>query len=343
MKNINRGLLFLTLILLSCTPQSMSEPVSASRMLLGTTCVITIFDMKKPSAADRVLNESFVLIDDLEKRVSVHKRDSEISVLNRDRAARLSPDSLLILDKALAVARDSEGRFDPTVGRLVSLWDIGGENPRVPMQSEIDSVLPGISYRDIRRIEDGEGDNVMILNPASRIDLGGIAKGHAADLVSEHLKSSGVRSAIINLGGNVQLVGTKPDGSKWKIGIQKPDDSRGEFMGILNTPETAVVTSGIYERFFVWEGKRYHHILDTADGYPVDNGLQSLTVICSTSTEADGLSTALFAMGMEKAAAYAEERDDLDIIAVNADNEVWASSGIRKAFTLTDKSYTALY
>lgn len=343
MKTINRGLFFLSLILLSCTPRSMSDPISSSRMLLGTTCVITIFDMKDPSAAERVLNESFALIDDLEKRVSVHMPDSEISVLNRERSARLSPDSLLILDKALAVARDSEGRFDPTVGRLVSLWDIGGEKPRVPMQSEIDSVLPGIDYKGLMREENGEGDNVTIRNPESRIDLGGIAKGHAADLVSEHLKSSGVGSAIINLGGNVQLVGSKPDGSKWKIGIQKPDDSRGEFMGILKTSETAVVTSGIYERFFLWEGTRYHHILDTADGYPVDNGLQSLTVICGSGTEADGLSTALFAMGMEKAAAYAEKRDDLDIIAVNADNQVWVSSGLRESFTLTDKNYSPLF
>ncbi len=343
MKYFHRGLISLVFITLSCTPHSMSEPVSASRMLLGTTCVITILDMKEPSDAEKVLNESFAVIDELEKRVSVHISDSEISTLNRERSARLSPDSLAIIDKALSIAEESDGRFDPTVGRLVDLWDIGGESPRVPMQEEIDSALKSIGYRSVDRLEGWEGDNIILRNSRTRLDLGGIAKGHAADLVSHILKSGGVNSAIINLGGNVQLVGSKPDGSEWKIGIQKPDESRGEFMGILKTRETAVVTSGIYERFFFWEGKRYHHILDTSDGYPVDNGLESLTVICGSSTEADGLSTALFAMGMEKAAEYAEGRDDLDIIAVNRNKEFWISSGIRKRFTLSDKSYSPLF
>ena len=313
----------------------MSEPVSASRMLLGTSCVITIYDMTDPADAERIMEECFSLIEDLEKRVSFHLDNSEISVLNRERSAVLSKDSLQILEKALTIAEDSDGHFDPTIGKLAELWDIGGDHPKVPGQDEIASVLTGVNYKSIEL----SGDKVYLRNPESQIDLGGIAKGHAADLVSSMLKSSDVHSAIINLGGNVQLVGEKPDNSQWKIGIQKPDDSRGEYLGILRTGEAAVVTSGIYERFFIQDGIQYHHILDTSSGYPVNNGLQSMTVISDNSTDADGLSTALFAMGMEKAAAYAMSRNDLNIIAVNQDNKVWISPEIRQSFTLTDKSF----
>lgn len=311
------------------------EPVSSSEIFLGTSCFITIQDMKKPSEAHKALDRSFAGIDDMEQRLSVNIPESEISRINRDGRGVLSPDSLFVLEQSLIIARESDGLFDPTIGSLVSLWDIGGSEQRIPDPSEIETVLEYVDFKSLSI----DGNNVSLDHNQMKLDLGGIAKGHAADLVKEELLSSGVSSAIINLGGNVHLIGSKPDGSLWRIGIQNPRDSRGEYIGILSTADKAVVTSGIYERFFEENGVHYHHILDTRTGYPVNNGLLSLTVIADDSITADGLSTALFAMGREAALQYASDHAGVDVIAIDEDDKVYLSEGIRKNFRMTGSEF----
>lgn len=334
MKKYIAKMALILVLLVSCDGSSM-EPVSSSQIFLGTSCFITIHAMDDPSKSDEAMNLSFDKIDDMEKRLSVNIPDSEISAINREGSGTLSSDSLSVLKKAILYAQESKGKFDPTIGALVSLWDIGGDSQRVPRASEIGETILKVDYNSIRI----DGSNVTLMKEGMRLDLGGIAKGHAADLVKTELKNAGVSSAIINLGGNVQLIGNKPDGSLWRIGIQNPKDDRGQYIGVLSTSDSAVVTSGIYERFFEEDGIHYHHILDTETGYPVNNGIESLTVVAADSMTADGLSTTLFSMGHEAALEYAANHKAIDIIIVDDKNHVYVSEGIKKNFKLTNSEF----
>lgn len=311
------------------------EPVSSSEIFLGTSCFITIHAMDNPSLVDEAMEKSFARIEDMEQRLSVNIPESEISKINREGEGQLSSDSLSVLNKALVIADESDGLFDPSIGSLVALWDIGGVHQRVPSGSEIEKTIETVDYSAIQI----DGRNITLQQDGMRLDLGGIAKGHAADLVKRELEAAGVTSAIINLGGNVQLIGAKPDGSQWRIGIQNPRDSRGQYIGILSTAGTAVVTSGIYERFFEENGVHYHHILDTETGYPVDNGIESLTVIANESMSADGFSTALFSMGRKAAMKYAEAHDDIDIIIIDDKDHIYLSDGIKENFKMTSTEF----
>lgn len=311
------------------------EPVSSSEIFLGTSCFITIHAMDNPSMADDLMKDSFASINDMEQRLSVNIPDSEISIINTNGVGELSNDSLSVLLKSKMIADESDGRFDPSIGSLVALWDIGGDHQRVPDNSQIMKTLSLVDYKSIKI----DGNIITLLHEGMRLDLGGIAKGHAADLVKKELEQGGVSSAIINLGGNVQLIGSKPDDSKWRIGIQDPRDSRGEYIGILSTKDSAVVTSGIYERFFEKNGIHYHHILDTELGYPVDNGIESLTVIADNSMIADGLSTALFSMGRIAALKYASEHNNIDIIIIDNKDNVFISDAIKDDFKLTNSDF----
>ena len=231
----------------------------------------------------------------------------------------------------MKIAELSEGRFDPSVGALVALWGIGSDHAAVPSSVELNDVLAGVGYKSIR-IEDKA---VYLDKTGMQIDLGGIAKGYAADCVRSFLLARGVKRAIINLGGNVLIMGEKPSGDPWKIGIQDPRELRGEYLGILSTDEKAIVTSGIYERFFMDDGVRYHHILDSSTGYPVNNGLISTTIVHQDSLMADGLSTALFSLGIEEGMALAETLDRyIGVIMVDEDNRVYISENLRNSFRL---------
>jgi FAD:protein FMN transferase len=322
------------LLFVSCKGSSM-EPVSSSEIFLGTSCFITIHAMENPSLADEIMEKAFSRISDMEERLSVNIPESEVSTINKNGEGELSEDSLLVLKKANIIAEESDGRFDPSIGSLVALWDIGGDHQKVPDRSEIEESLIRVDYNSIKI----DGNRIILLREGMRLDLGGIAKGHAADLVKKVLEEAGVTSAIINLGGNVQLIGSKPDSSKWRIGIQNPRDSRGEYIGILSTRDSAVVTSGIYERFFEQNGIHYHHILDTETGYPVDNGIESLTVIGDDSMNADGLSTALFSMGRKAAMKYAATHNNIEIIIIDEKDHVYISDGIKEDFKMSSSDF----
>ena len=175
-----------------------------------------------------------------------------------------------------------------------------------------------------------------------RLDLGAIAKGYAADEVERILLASHVKAAVVDLGGNIKVVGRKPDGSAWRVGIQNPFDERGSYIGIANLEGGyTVVTSGIYERYFIGgDGRHYHHIFSSETGYPVDNGLVSVTVICRSSMEADGLSTTLFSLGLEDGMAFAETLEGVEAIFIDAERNVYPTTGATSLFTLTDTSFT---
>jgi thiamine biosynthesis lipoprotein len=308
-----------------------------TRFLLGTTCNITIFGGDPDTAFGRV----FERIEEIESLMSVNIEISEVSRVNAmagKRPVEVSEDTLYVVQRALEVSRLSDGAFDITVGPLVSLWGIGTEGARVPSESEIEDLLSLVDYRKVAVDEDER--TVFLEETGMRIDLGGVAKGFAADEAVRILESLGVSRGIIDFGGNIEVFGEKPGREPWRIGIQKPDSDRGSYVGIAEVGEVAVVSSGTYERFFIEEGTRYHHILDPSTGYPVRNRLESVSVIHPSSTEADALSTAAFSLGMEKGLDLIERLEDAEGIFLTEDRRAILTRGLEDSFEMTHSDYS---
>jgi thiamine biosynthesis lipoprotein len=286
--------------------------------------------------------------------MSANIEDSDLGRINRAsgiHAVEVHPATILVLKRAVHFAKLSGGAFDPSIGPLVKLWNIGFGADRVPGEEEIAAVLPLINWKDIVINEDAA--TVFLRQPGMRLDLGAIAKGYAADEAAGILRAAGIKRALIDLGGNILVYGTKRDGSPWRVGIQNPVEGRGAYFGITevqNTPpgsglppgSKTMVTSGVYERFFESHGKRYHHILSPGSGRPVDNGLLSVTVISGSSIDADALSTSLFVLGYEKGSILAESLATTEAIFVFADLSVRGTSGAFKYFNLTGGDFTVI-
>jgi thiamine biosynthesis lipoprotein len=249
-------------------------------------------------------------------------------------------DLLDVLEEARRYAELSEGAFDPTIGPLVRLWGIGGDKPRVPAGEEIRQALALVDWRDLV-IDRGAG-TAFLRRRGQALDLGAIAKGYAADQAAAIVSRRLSRRAIIDLGGNIFALGERPGRESWRIGVQDPLEDRGNYLGILRVKNKSVVTSGIYERYFEEGGIAYHHILSTADGYPVRNGLLSVTIIADRSIDADALSTAVFALGLERGRALIETRPATEAVFVTEDRNVVLSSGAAEIFTLTSDRYSLI-
>ncbi len=314
-----------------------TKPVVYSRMgLLGTLCKITTWGPAKGTA-----NAAFDRIQEIDERMSVNRAESEVSRINAaagTAAVAVSADTFEVIREAVAFSRLGDGRFDLTVGPLVKLWGIGTDVARVPARDEIAAALALVGWRDV---ELSEPDATVFLHRAGMaIDLGAIAKGYAADEAAVVLAAGGVTTALIDLGGNLLTLGAKPDGSPWRIGLQDPDPSvpRGTHIGVVEFEGSrAVVTSGTYERYFVRDGVRYHHLLDTATGSPVANGLVAVTIFTARSFEADGWSTLVFASGLERGRALVEATNGEVEAAFFTDRfEVYATSGMRNRLRLSD-------
>ncbi len=337
------GTIFLLIFTVSCgkgTVVAVVEPQAQSELLLGTVCKITIYD--QPS--DAAFKAAFKRIKDIEDRMSIRIQTSEISQVNARAGIGpvvVSADTFAVVEQALLSAAQSGGAFDPTVGPLVQAWDIGGDNARRPPQEEIDSLLPLIGYNRVAL--DAAKSTIFLQDPHMVLDLGGIAKGYAADEVAKVLAAYGVRSAIINLGGNVLTVGSKPDGSAWKIGIQDPEVERGGYLLIVQFTDMSLVTSGPYERFLELDGVVYHHILDTKTGYPVDSDFTSVSIITPKSFIADALSTAVYSLGFAKGMELINSLEGVEAVFVNNLQEVYLSQGLLEGkipVALTNQDYT---
>ncbi|WP_320127598.1 FAD:protein FMN transferase [uncultured Sphaerochaeta sp.] len=333
------GLSFL-LLGSSCTQKSV-DPQSKSFLLLDTVCKITIYD----NPSDEAFKAGFDKIRDIEAKMSLHKATSELEAVNAKAGIgmqQVSADTYAVVEEALKIAKLSGGAFDPTIGPLVQAWDIGGDNPRKPSQAEIDSLLPLIGYERVKM--DPVTHSIGLEAPHMVLDLGGIAKGYVADEVAKVLALYKVKSAIINLGGNVLTVGKKPDGSPWKIGIQDPDLERGGYVMILSLVDQSLVTSGPYERFFKdVDGKIYHHILDTKTGYPVDSDFTSVSIITEKSFLADALSTSVFALGYEKGMALVNSLPGVEAVFFTKEKQILFSQGLKEGkipYTITNTDYS---
>lgn len=335
-------LLLITAFTTACTPKqsesetATGEPISKEDILLGTSCKVTIYDKTSREVLDKVFDR----IAEIEDKMTINKETSEIITLNEKSGSEfvsLSPDTYEVIKRGLYYSDISKGKFDISIGPLVKLWGVGTPEARVPSQAEIDSTRPLINYKNI--LLDDKNTRAMLKEKGMIVDLGAIAKGYAADEVKRILLENGVKHAIINLGGNIYALGTKPDKTDWKIGIQNPFQSTGSYLGIIGVANKTVVTSGVYERYFEEDGKNYHHILDTETGYPVENSLVGVSIIADKSIDGDGLSTSVFSLGLEKGMELIESLDTVDAIFITSDSEIYLSSGLKDKFTLTDTSF----
>jgi thiamine biosynthesis lipoprotein len=324
-------LLILTVALEGCFKP---EPVQGE-FVLGTVCTISLYN--KGNA--QVYRKIFARFREIENRMSVTLAGTDIDRINIGAGIEqvaVHPDVFEVIEQAVRYAEISEGAFDPTVGPLVSLWGIGGDNPRLPAQEEIDAVLPLINWRDI--VLDREKSTVFLRRSGMALDLGAIAKGYAADEAAAIIGKAGIKRAIIDLGGNILALGERQDGNPWRVGIQNPQEPRGAYIGVLRVRDKTVVTSGGYERFFEEDGIRYHHILSPADGYPVRNGLLSVTIVADRSIDADALSTSVFVLGYDRGKVLIESLEAVAAIFIFEDMNV-RIVGETDFTILTDNAY----
>jgi thiamine biosynthesis lipoprotein len=292
----------------------------------------TLIDMAAyGDGADAALEACEESIKEIESRFSTELSGSEIQNLNLSGGVALTVSDAVagVLKTALEVSEKSGGAFDITVYPLVRAWGFIGGSYRVPPDGEISELLERVGYANV-----GVDGNTVTLKNGAEIDLGGIAKGYAADALKEVLARHGVDSGLISLGGNVLAYGTKPDGGAWRIGIAAPDGS-ADIAGILSVKNATVVTSGSYQRYFEENGVVYGHILDPATGRPAETDLKSVTIVCDNGALADALSTALFVLGEEKALSYHDAYGGFEAVLITADDRMVCTSGLKDCLTET--------
>ncbi len=337
------AIIFLIISTTACSKTNTAEPqepLSRSELMLGTACRITLYDSSSAAALDA----AFARIAEIEARMSLHSATSEIAQVNQNAGiapVAVSKDTFVVVQEALEIAELSQGAFDPTVGPLVMAWDIGGDAPRRPPQAEIDTLLPLIGYQRVTLNE--EAQTIALQDAGMKLDLGGIAKGYAADEVAKVLTAHGVKSAIVNLGGNVLTMGVKVDGSPWRIGIQNPRAERGGHVMIVSLDDKTLVTSGPYERRFEIDGVEYHHILDTTTGYPVQTDITSVSIITDESFLADALSTAVYSLGFEKGMALINSLETVDAVFINEQNQIYLSQNLMNGsytYSISDDQFS---
>ncbi len=313
--------------------ETTKEYISASDFLLNTYVTIKLYDKKN----EDILNGCFDLIARYETIYSRTSESSELYALNH-RTLEREGDSYLIsaeladiLVDGLYYSKLTDGAFDLSIEPVSSLWDFTAVTPIVPKEEDIEAALTLVGYQNIRL----EGNRISFAKEGNGIDLGAIAKGYIADRVKDYLLDNGVQSAMINLGGNVLCVGSKPDGTPYHVGIQKPFADRNETIAVMDIEDLSVVSSGVYERYFVAEGKHYHHILSPKTGYSYDNDLVSVTIISNKSTDGDGLSTSCFALGLEKGLDLIASLPNTYAIFITSDYAIHYSEGFEEAIKVT--------
>lgn len=308
------------------TTASSTQPVSQEIFAMDTYMTVTAYG----DNAQKGVTDAVAEIQRLDNLLSIGKEDSEISKLNKSGCAALSDDTAVMVTKALDLYKSTGGAFDITVLPLMELWGFTTQEYYVPTEDEIQSTLQRVGAD---KLTWDESTKTLTLGDKQEIDLGGIAKGFTSSRIMEIFKKDGVTCGMVSLGGNVHLLGTKQDGSAWRVGIQDPNNT-DDMLGILQANDCAVITSGAYERNFEKDGVTYHHIIDPATGKPSNSGLTSVTIVSKDGTLADGLSTSLFVMGKDKAIAYWKQHaDEFDTILVDKDRNVYITEGIAGNFS----------
>ena len=319
-KTLSAVLTASALLLTGCSGAKSStqtdQDLTYTDMLFDTVIKIQILD----PADESILDGLKKLCEKYDTMFSATNTDSELYKLNHANGQpfTVSSETANLIQEGIHYSELSGGAFDLTIEPVSALWNFKADKPTIPSS---DAIAQAVSHVDYTKV-DIQDNTVTLEDPEAGIDLGAIAKGYIADQVKTYLKKQGIKHAIINLGGNVDVIGTKPDGSKYNIGIQKPFDESGEAITSVQLKDQTVVTSGIYERYFKKNGKLYHHILDPRTGYPCENNLYSVSIITDSSTKADALSTTCFLLGYEKGMELIQSMDGVEAIFITDDEKV---------------------
>ena len=327
MRNRLIPIILLLALLLSACGGAEPEPERAERSR-SFFAMDTIMSVRAAECTEAELDALTDYAAALEAQVSVTADTSEVFALNAAGTGALTGDALTLLRRGLELCEATGGALDLTVYPVVRAWGFTTGDYRVPERGELDALLERVDYRAVSLGDDG----TVTLPAGAMLDLGSVTKGYLGDRLCGMLRDAGVESALLDLGGNVQALGGKPDGSDWRVGVRDP---KGEgLLGALSIRDRAVVTSGGYERYFVDDsGTLRWHIMDPATGYPADSGLISVTVVGPEGLVCDALSTALFVLGAEKAAALWRARGDFELLLVTDGGELLLTPGLAERFT----------
>jgi thiamine biosynthesis lipoprotein len=324
LKNKTALFLCVCLLLLSCGC-TRAERKETSFFAMDTIMQITAY-----GGPDDALAEARDVIEELDAALDATDSQSTLSLLRNGDAV---PKTILEpLQTAKKIASATDGALDVTLFPLSDAWGFYTKQYRVPPQTELRTLLQN---RGSVSVQDGR----LVLSDGTKLDLGSVAKGYAADCAAQTLRQNGVQGAVLALGGNVQTVGQKPDGSDWRVTVADPLHPDGTVCDLL-VGETAVVTSGSYQRSFTENGKTYHHILDPETGAPAESGLLSVTVVCADGTTADGLSTALFILGLDRGSALWRSGEiAFDALWITDRGEIFVTAGLASRMEQTNETY----
>lgn len=297
----------------------------------------TVITMELSGAnADGALALAQEEIRRLDQLLSIRGSNSEIAALNNASSPDVSDETADLLRTALSVSELTNGAYDCTIAPVANIWGWYDNTPSIPSESALESALDRVGFQSVTL----HGNRVLFEKDGMGIDLGGIGKGYAAGRLNKLLREQGIRSGILSLGGNIRAIGSKPNGQPWLVGIADPDQP-ASYLCIVAVSDTAVVTSGDYQRCFTENGKTYHHILSPKTGIPADNGLRSVTVICDDDTLADGLSTALFVMGPDAAADFWRNSTVAFEAVLITDKTIFITEGLCDVFSC-EKGYEVI-
>lgn len=295
---------------------------------MGTVITVKLFGFGAENDLDRIETE----INGLENSVlSWRKEGSDIYRINEGAGSSVSvsPDTVEIIGQCIDISGDCDGVFDITVGNVTKLWDFGGDNQRLPSESEIKTALADVGYKNV-----SVSGNAVQIKKGQSLDLGAVGKGFTCDKIKELLDKGRTKSAVVSIGGSLLIYGSRT----FSVGIVNPDNDK-QSMGTLKLKDTCVSTSGDYEKYFEQDGKRYHHILNATTGYPATSEFKSVTVVCESGIISDALSTVCYIVGYRKSIEILEEYDAEAVFIFN-NNAVKVTDGLSEKFTVTDDSYT---
>lgn len=305
---------------------------------MDTYMEFTAYGKNSEKAVDAAIEE----VQKLDAMLSAENSKSEVYALNEQGNLQATDDLAELILRGKEIYQETDGLFDDTIYPVMKLWGFPTGNYHVPTAAEVQKKLALVDGNKVEiqtRDSDEKGRdskekaNFVTLGADQQIDFGGIAKGYTGQKLAELFQEYGVSSALVSLGGNIQAIGTKPDGSSWKVGIRDPKGGQQDYIGVLSVENQAVITSGGYERYFEEDGKTYIHIINPRTGYPADGDLLSVTIVSRDGTLADGMSTALYIMGYEKACQFwRQRREEFNVILVTDDGKIHISENLKENF-----------
>ena len=317
--------------LCSCTSQDIAgDGTTTNLFAMNTYMTITVYGDNSKLAVEAIESRIY----ELDGKWSVTNPKSEISILNSTKQATISEDTRGVLNASDEMYNLTDGAFNISIFPVVKLWGFTTGSYQIPTAQDIENALLHLDPSSIKI----HNDTASISDAHTELDLGAIAKGYTTDIIKGILIENNIPSAIISLGGNIYAHGTRPNGSPWGVALQSPFDA-DKRIGYIDAVDLAVITSGAYERYFEYDGKIYHHIIDPETGLPADNNLVSVTIVCEDAAMADALSTALFVMGLEKGSDFWRKNAEIfDVIFITEDGEVFISENIESKFHRIDKT-----